>query len=80
MVGPIQYNPLIKCKFTSEQFKSWAQEIQGTKEDIECEQKQQNPYYGPHDADHFTTAIQLCGVNKNNHFKGNHLIGWFEFF
>lgn len=68
MVGLIRYNPLIKCKFTSEQFKSWAQEIQGTKENIECKQKQQNPHYGPHDADHFTTAIQLCGVNKNNHF------------
>lgn len=68
MVGPIQYNPLIECKFTSEQFKSWAQEIQGTKEDIECEQKQQNPHYGPHDADHLTAAVQLCGVNKNNHF------------
>lgn len=75
----MQYS-LIKCKFTSEQFKSWAQKIQGTKEDVEGEQEQQDPYNGPHNADDFTAAVQLCGLYKKNHFKGYYLIRWFEFF
>lgn len=69
-----------QMQITSEQFKSWAQKIQGTKEDVEGEQEQQDPYNGPHNADDFTAAVQLCGLYKNNHFKGYHLIGWFEFF
>lgn len=55
-------------QITSEQFKSWAQKIQGTKEDVEGEQEQQDPYNGPHNADDFTAAVQLCGLYKHNHF------------
>lgn len=47
-------------EFTSEEFESWAQEIQGAEEDVEGREEHKNPDDGPQDAPDLSIGAQLC--------------------